>query len=610
MKPPAASTAAAWYAAFPPGGSRTGCAPMSQARSAEEAEQRLVALERHGRAAQRGDRSVHVGEGHQRVEARRTRAGRLRRVEHGRRQRAAGMDDALAAVEAQLRGDDGTASSGTVRKRRSTSSRSGRPRSTAARSGHQRMKRASPPRVATGDRHNGPARAAERDAERKSGVPAADEPDARPAARIVGRVRVAVPGRSGIAVHVTCVEARGLAVIRAAVWRAVEDRGSIAGHRRTKRASSGAVAILRGLTVHTTRGGHTRQEPTSPRSARDRRPALDEPAHVPPDPLSARDRDCASATASVTVYRLDRARPCRTSIALPMTVKVLLENVAAQCRPRDASREADVRDARCRGGPVQPAEAEVPVPARARPAPGLHGRARGRRPGRDARRDGGTRRRPRPHQPARARGPGHRPLGPGRPLRHLRRVRLQRRARVRAQRRALPAAALGAERRSATCASCRPGTGHRPPGQPRVPGQRGRCCASSTASRLRSRTRSSAPTRTPRWSTGWACWATASVASRRRPCCSASRSTSRCRTSSACGSTASCRAARRPRTWCSSSARCCARTASSARSSSSPATGSPRWRWPTGRPSPTCRPSTARRPRSSRSTTRRSPTCA
>ena len=67
-----------------------------------------------------------------------------------------------------------------------------------------------------------------------------------------------------------------------------------------------------------------------------------------------------------------------------------------------------------------------------------------------------------------------------------------------------------------------------------------------------SRTRSSGPTRTRRWSTAWASSATASVGSRPRPCCSASRSTSRCRGSSASGSTASCPAAR-PRPTSSSS---------------------------------------------------------
>jgi aconitate hydratase len=47
-----------------------------------------------------------------------------------------------------------------------------------------------------------------------------------------------------------------------------------------------------------------------------------------------------------------------------------------------------------------------------------------------------------------------------------------------------------------------------------------------------------------------------------------------------------------------------------ARSSSSPATAWRAWPWPTGPRSPTCRPSSGPRRRSSRSTTRRSPTCA
>ena len=131
-------------------------------------------------------------------------------------------------------------------------------------------------------------------------------------------------------------------------------------------------------------------------------------------------------------------------------------------------------------------------------------------------------------------------------------LRLQRRARVRAQRRALPAPALGADgvprpaRRAA-------GHGHRPPGQPRVPRARSSRTADVDGAPDRlSRTRSSGPTRARRWSTGSACSGMASAASRRRPCSSASRSTSRCRGSSASGCKASCRAARRQRTSCSS----------------------------------------------------------
>ena len=66
------------------------------------------------------------------------------------------------------------------------------------------------------------------------------------------------------------------------------------------------------------------------------------------------------------------------------------------------------------------------------------------------------RRRPGADRPARPGRPGHRPLGPGRPLPHAGRVRLQRRARVRAQRRALRSCCAGRRPRSTACASCRP----------------------------------------------------------------------------------------------------------------------------------------------------------
>ena len=77
-------------------------------------------------------------------------------------------------------------------------------------------------------------------------------------------------------------------------------------------------------------------------------------------------------------------------------------------------------------------------------------------------------------------------------------VRLQRRARVRAERRALPAPALGPDRvpRPARRAA---GDGHRPPGQPRVPrDRRRRTSRTAPAAGSPTRTRSSAPTRTRR----------------------------------------------------------------------------------------------------------------
>ena len=71
-------------------------------------------------------------------------------------------------------------------------------------------------------------------------------------------------------------------------------------------------------------------------------------------------------------------------------------------------------------------------------------------------------------------------------------------------------------------------------------------------------TRSSAPTRTRRWSTASACSVGASAASRPKPRCSASRSRCCCRASSASSSSARCPPARPRPTSCSPSPSCCA----------------------------------------------------
>ena len=113
------------------------------------------------------------------------------------------------------------------------------------------------------------------------------------------------------------------------------------------------------------------------------------------------------------------------------------------------------------------------VHAVARAPAGLHRRPRGRRPRGDAERDGRPRRRPRADQPADPRRARDRPLGAGRPLRLALRLRAQRRARVRAQPRALRVPALGpAElpRLQGRAARDR----DRPPGEPRVPRARRR----------------------------------------------------------------------------------------------------------------------------------------
>ncbi len=108
------------------------------------------------------------------------------------------------------------------------------------------------------------------------------------------------------------------------------------------------------------------------------------------------------------------------------------------------------------------------LPPRPRADAGLHGRARGRGPRGDARRDRGARRRRAEDQPAQPRGPRDRSFGDDRRVRQPARVPAQRRPRVRAQHRALPVPQVGPvglrqlPRRPARHR-------HLPSGQPRIP---------------------------------------------------------------------------------------------------------------------------------------------
>ena len=145
-------------------------------------------------------------------------------------------------------------------------------------------------------------------------------------------------------------------------------------------------------------------------------------------------------------------------------------------RERAAERRRRVRERGRRAGAGRVVAQLGPGPrgaaaAGARGDAGLHRRAVRGGPGRHARRHARPGRRPLAHQPAGARRPGDRPLGAGGLLRHRPRVRGQRRQGVRAQRRALRAAALGAAGVPGL-----PGRAarhrHRAPGEPGVPGQR------------------------------------------------------------------------------------------------------------------------------------------
>jgi hypothetical protein len=112
------------------------------------------------------------------------------------------------------------------------------------------------------------------------------------------------------------------------------------------------------------------------------------------------------------------------------------------------------------------------VPPRARAAARLHGGARGGGSGGDARGVRAARGRARAHQPGDPRRPRDRSLGAGGSLRHGPRVRRQRRPRDGAQPRALRVPALGGARVLALPRGAA-GHGHLPPGEPRVPGERG-----------------------------------------------------------------------------------------------------------------------------------------
>ena len=165
------------------------------------------------------------------------------------------------------------------------------------------------------------------------------------------------------------------------------------------------------------------------------------------------------------VYRLDAVADQIDLRSAPVTVKILLENLL-----RNAGRgvvTADDVQTLVSWRPGVAAEAEIPfMPSRVllqdfTGVPAVVDLAVMR----DAMADlGGD---PSRGQSARPRRSRHRSFRPGGPVRDAGRVRLQRRARVRPQRRALPAPPLGPDgvprppRRAAR-------DGHRPPGQPRV----------------------------------------------------------------------------------------------------------------------------------------------
>ena len=172
---------------------------------------------------------------------------------------------------------------------------------------------------------------------------------------------------------------------------------------------------------------------------------------------------------SYEIYRLDALQSKYDVARLPFSLKVLLENVL---RNEDGVgvRKEDVEAIATWDHMAEPSKEIAFTPARVvmqdfTGVPAVVDLAAMR----DAMADlGGD---PAKINPLRARRAGDRPLGPGRRLRHARRLPRQRRARVRAQPRALRVPALGPGRVRGL--QGRPARdGDRPPGQPRVPGAR------------------------------------------------------------------------------------------------------------------------------------------
>jgi hypothetical protein len=111
---------------------------------------------------------------------------------------------------------------------------------------------------------------------------------------------------------------------------------------------------------------------------------------------------------SYAYYSLPKAAEALGDISrLPFSMKVLLENLLRFEDGVTVTR--DDLQAMVDWQKERRISARDPVPPGARADAGLHRRARGRRPRRDARRDEAARRRPAEDQPAGAGPPGHRP---------------------------------------------------------------------------------------------------------------------------------------------------------------------------------------------------------
>ena len=157
------------------------------------------------------------------------------------------------------------------------------------------------------------------------------------------------------------------------------------------------------------------------------------------------------------IFRLDALQQRFDVARLPFSLKVLLENLL-RTEGNGSVTAADIEALASWDAKAEPSKEIAFTPGAGADA-GLHRRARRRRSGGDARRDGRDGRRSRADQPARPGRAGDRPLRAGRRVRHARRLPRQRRAGVRAKPASATPSCAGARAPSSTSRSCPPDTG-------------------------------------------------------------------------------------------------------------------------------------------------------
>ena len=317
----------------------------------QQAAKLVVALDRDGRPAEGVHGPLQVGEGDERMEGARLGPGRHRRRQDVRPQRAAGVDHGLAAVQPDA-----------ARERLQRVVRDGEDDEfdfldeglclgEPARPVDEAREPLPPDGIPTGDGEDRPAGPRQGDAERRPDGSAADDPGDR-----------ALP-RPGVLVRM-CV-AVGVDLLAVAM---VAGRQRVEVDPRVLEGRLGRRALARGVVTGQRTPGLHRATPRR-RVGRGTLPPIEcsEPAET--DALSSnRTTDPFGARTSLgsglpDIYRLDALGGALDGTALPITVRILLENVLRHAGggvidPADVETLAAWR-------PGVPAEAEIPfMPSR------------------------------------------------------------------------------------------------------------------------------------------------------------------------------------------------------------------------------------------------------